>query len=79
MIDKALDAMRTQPDQIFCCHTQRQMRSPLYGIQVLRHRLEGPAESLQLIAGIDQNTRHTQNLIKVAFFQNTIDLIHVNI
>jgi hypothetical protein len=32
-----------------------------------------------LIAGIDQNTRHTQNLIKVAFFQNTIDLIHVNI
>lgn len=55
MIDAAFDSVRTSPDQIFCRQTQRQMRPPLYGIEILGHRLEGPAQSLQLIVGIVQD------------------------
>jgi len=46
MIDKAFDPMRTLTHQIFSRQAQRQMRPPLYDIQILRHRLEGPAQSL---------------------------------
>ncbi|SIO46084.1 hypothetical protein SAMN05443247_05682 [Bradyrhizobium erythrophlei] len=46
MIDKAFDPVRTLPDQILSRQAQRQMRPPLYGIQILRHCLKGPAQSL---------------------------------
>lgn len=59
MINKFLDAVRTLACQVFGRQTERQMRPPFDGVEVLRHRFKGPAQSLQFLAKID-HIRHIQ-------------------
>jgi hypothetical protein len=62
MVDDAFDPMNSLTFKIFRSQPQRQMRPPFDGIQILRYRLEGPAQSLQFRKGICQNIRHTKKI-----------------